>query len=114
MNQITQSISKLYNYKGSVIIFDDILGARNTSQIDEFFTRRRHENLDVYYISQSYFGLPRQSITNNSDRIMLFKQTLRDVESLHKDIGGYKMNMINSKKSVVKLGVENLIISVLI
>ena len=49
-------------YKGSVVIFDDMLGARNSSQIDEFFTRGRHEGLDVYYISQSYFGLPRQSI----------------------------------------------------
>ena len=36
-----------------------MLGARNSSQIDEFFTRRRHEILDVYYISQSYFLLYR-------------------------------------------------------
>ena len=52
-----------------------MLGARNSSQIDEFFTRGRHEILDVYYISQSYFGLPRQSLRNNSDRLILFKQT---------------------------------------
>ena len=37
-------------------------GAKNSCQIDEFFTRGRHEDLDVYYISQSYFALPRQSI----------------------------------------------------
>ena len=78
-------------YKGSVIIFDDILGARNSSQIDEFFTRGRHEDLDVYYISQSYFALPRQSIRNNSDRLILFKQTLRDVQSMYYDIGAYDM-----------------------
>ena len=30
-----------------------MLGAKNSSQIDEFFTRGRHEDLDVYYISQS-------------------------------------------------------------
>ena len=40
-------------YKGSVVTFDDMLGAKNSSQKDEFFTRRRHEDLDVYYISQS-------------------------------------------------------------
>ena len=57
------------NYKGSIVIFDDMLGAKNSSQIDEFFTRGRHEDLDVYYISQSYFALPRQSIRNNSDRL---------------------------------------------
>ena len=48
------------SYKGSIINFDDMLGARNRSQIDEFFTRRRHEGLDVYYNCQSFFGLPRQ------------------------------------------------------
>ena len=85
-------IETINKYKGSVVIFDDMLGAKNSSQIDEFFTRGRHEDLDVYYISQSYFALPRQSIRNNSDRLILFKQTLRDVQSMYYDIGAYDMN----------------------
>ena len=84
-------IKPINKYKGSVVIFDDMLGARNSCQIDEFFTRGRHEDLDVYYISQSYFALPRQSIRNNSDRLILFKQTLRDVQSMYYDIGAYDM-----------------------
>ena len=68
-----------------------MFGAKNSSQIDEFFTRGRHEDLDVYYISQSYFALPRQSIRNNSDRLILFKQTLRDVQSMYQDIGAFDM-----------------------
>ena len=84
-------IMPINKYKGSVVIFDDMLGAKNSSQIDEFFTRGRHEDLDVYYISQSYFGLPRQSIRNNSDRLILFKPTLRDVQSMYYDIGAYDM-----------------------
>ena len=68
-----------------------MLRARNSSQIDEFSTRRRHENLDVYYISQSYFGLPSQSSKKNSDRIILFKQFLRDAESISRDTGAYDM-----------------------
>ena len=87
----SNEIKSINKYKGSVVIFDDVLGARNSSQIDEFFTRGRHEDLDVYYISQSYFGLPRQSIRNNSDRLILFKQTLRDVQSMYYDIGVYDM-----------------------
>ena len=54
-----------------------------------FFNTGRHEGLDVYYISQSYFGLPRQSIRSNSDRLILFKQTLRDVQSMYQDIGAF-------------------------
>ena len=56
-----------------------------------FFTRGRHESLDVYYNIQSYFSLPRQSLKNNSGRKILFKETLRDFESMYKDIGGYDM-----------------------
>ena len=86
----SNEIKPIKKYKGSIVIFD-MLGARNSSQIDEFFTRGRHEDLDVYYISQSYFALPRQSIRNNSDRLILFKQTLRDVQSMYYDIGAYDM-----------------------
>ena len=75
-----------------------MLGARNSCQIDDFFTRGRHENLDVYYISQSYFGLPRQSISSNSDRLILLEQTLRDVESMYEDIGGYDMKYYEFKE----------------
>ena len=88
----SNEIKPINKYKVSVVIFDDMLGAKNCSQIDEFFTRGKHEDLDVYYISQSYFGLLRQSIRNNSDRLILFKQTLRDVQSMYYDIGAYDMN----------------------
>ena len=84
-------IKPMNKYKGSVVIFDDMLGAKSSSQIDNFFTRGRHEDLHVYYISQSYFVLPRQSIRNNSDILILFKQTLRDVQSMYYDIGAYDM-----------------------
>ena len=87
----SNEIKPINKYKGSVVIFDDMLGAKNSSQIDEFFTRGRHEDIDVNYISQSYFSLPRQSIRNNSDRLILFKQTLRDVQSMYYDIGAYDM-----------------------
>ena len=88
----SNEIKPINKYKGSIVIFDDMLGAKNCSQTDEFFTRGRHEDLDVYYISQSYFGLPRQSIRNNSDRLILFKQTLRDIQNMYYDIGAYDMN----------------------
>ena len=68
-----------------------MLGARNSSQVDQFFTTGRHEDLDVHFISQSYFALPRGSIRNNSDLSILFKQTLRDVRSMYQDNGAFGM-----------------------
>ena len=107
-------IKPINKYKGSVVIFDDMLGAKNSSQIDDFFTRGRHEDLDVYYISQSYFALPRQSIRNNSDRLILFKQTLRDVQSMYYDIGAYDMKYDEFKQMCHKAWSERLTIFVLI
>ena len=53
-NYKTSTENKPINkYKGSDVIFEDVLGVRKSSQIDDFFTRGRAEDLDVYYISQS-------------------------------------------------------------
>ena len=43
----SNEIKPINKYKGSVVIFDDMLGAKNSSQIDEFFTRGRHEDINV-------------------------------------------------------------------
>ena len=85
-------------YKGSVVICHDMLGPRNKSQIDEFYTRSRHEDLIVLHVSQSYFGLPRQSNRNNSTRLNLFKQTLGDIQSIYYDIRAYDMLYSESKQ----------------
>ena len=37
----SNEIKPINKYKGSVVIFDDMLGARNSSQIDEFFYERK-------------------------------------------------------------------------
>ena len=34
-------IKPINKYEGSVVIFDDMLGTKNSSQVDEFFTRGR-------------------------------------------------------------------------
>ena len=43
----SNEIKPINKYKGSVVIFDDMLGAKNSSQIDEFFTRGSYEDLHV-------------------------------------------------------------------
>ena len=84
-------IKPVDKYKVSVVIVDDMLGAQNKSQINRCFTRGRLENFEVYYLSQSFFSLPRQSIRNNSDRIISIQQSLRGVECIFNDIGAYDM-----------------------
>ena len=57
--QTSDEIQPLNEYENSVVVFDDMLLSKQESNIDLFFTRGRHNNIDIYYISQSYFHLPK-------------------------------------------------------
>ena len=91
--QTSDEIQPLNEYESSVVVFDDMLLSKQESNIDLFFTRGRHNNIDIYYISQSYFHLPKNTIRINSNIIILFKQTLRDIILLFRDIAGLDMNL---------------------
>ena len=91
--QSSDEIQQLNEYENSVVVFDDMLQSKQESHIDLFFARGRHNNIDIYYISQSYFHLPKNTIRNNSNIIILFKQTLRDIILLFHDMAGLEMNL---------------------
>ena len=81
----------IQDFKNCCVVFDDMLD-NNQKLIDPFFTRGRHNDLDVYYLSQSYFDLPKRTIRNSSNIIILFQQTLKDVEHIYRDIAGFDMS----------------------
>ena len=81
----------IQDFKNCCVVFNDMLES-NQKLIDPFFTRGRHNDLDVYYLSQSYFDLPKRAIRNNSNKIILFQQTLKDVEHIYRDIAGFDMS----------------------
>ena len=91
--QTSDKIEPLEFYENGIVVFDDMLLSKQESNIDLFFTRGRHNKIDIYYISQSYFHLPENTIRNNSNIIFLFKQTLRDIILLFHDIAGLDMNL---------------------
>ena len=87
----------IQDFPNCCFVFDDML---DTSQklIDPFFTRGRHNDLDVYYLSQSYFDLPKRTIRNNSNIIILFQQTLKDVQHIYTDKAGFDMSYDEFKR----------------
>ena len=85
------------DFTNCCVVFDDMLDS-NQKLIDPFFTRGRHSDIDVYYLAQSYFDLPKRTIRNNSNIVILFKQTLKDVENLYRDIAGFDMSYDEFKK----------------
>ena len=82
IKEISNEIKPLNEYENGIIVFDDILGSSNSRFIDQFFIRGRHNNLDIFYLSQSYFDLPKRTIRNNSNKIILFNQTLKGIEHI--------------------------------
>ena len=87
----------IQGFQNCCVVFDDMLDS-NQKLIDPFFTRGRHNDLDVNYLSQSYFYLPKRTIRNTSNIIILFQQTLKDVEHIFRDIAGFDMSYHEIKK----------------
>ena len=66
---------------------------KQESNINLFFTGMRHNTIDIYYVSQSSFHLPKGNIIINSHINILFKQTRRGFILLFHDITGLDMNV---------------------
>ena len=82
----------LSEYENAIIIFDDILGSSNSRLVDQYFIRGGHDELEIFSLSQSYFGLPKRTMRNNIIKIILFNQTQKDIEHTYKDVVGYDMS----------------------
>ena len=97
--QASDEIQPLENFENSTVVFDDMLLSKQESNIDLFFTGRRHQNIDIYYISQNSFHLPKNIFRN---KIILFKQTPRDIILIFHDIAGLDMILIEWKQLCCK------------
>ena len=77
--------------ENAIIVLDKNLGSSKNRFIDQFFIRGRHNNLDDYYLSRSCFDLTKRTMRNNSKKIILFNQTLKDIDYIYGDVGGYAL-----------------------
>ena len=57
----------------SVFIFDDII-TDNQNTAKSYYSRGRHNLIDVFYLAQSYSKVPKQLLRDNANFIVLFKQ----------------------------------------
>ena len=55
--QTSDEIQPLETFESSIVVYDDMLLSKQESNIDLFFSRGRHNNIDTNYISQNYFLL---------------------------------------------------------
>ena len=65
-------------------ILDDVMLSPQ-NRVEAYFTRGRHNNVDVIYITQSYFRLPRQTIRENGNLFMFFPQDRKNLVHIYND-----------------------------
>ena len=81
----------------NLMIFDDIL-LEKQNKCEDYYTRGRHSNVDCFYLSQNYFKLPRQTIRENSNFIILFKQDLKNITHIFNDHASCDMTFDEFRK----------------
>lgn len=70
--------------KHSVMVFDDIACEKHNN-IRNYFTMGRHNNIDSFYIGQTYSRIPKQLVRDNSNLIVLFKQDEMNLKHAYTD-----------------------------
>ena len=98
---------KIQDFQNCCVVFDEMSDS-NQKIIDPFFTRGRHNLCDVYYLSQSYFEVPKRTIRNNSIILILFQQTMEDIEHIYRDIAGFDMSYEEFKSLCREAWKENI------
>ena len=68
----------------NLMIFDDLL-LEKQNKCECYYIRRRHSNVDGFYLSQNYFKLPRQTVRENAKFICLFSQDLKNINHMYND-----------------------------
>ena len=69
--------------KNLMLLDDCFLGKQNKAEA--YYTRGSHNNRDTICIAQNYFRLPRHTVRENSNFIILFQQDVKNLTHIHAD-----------------------------
>ena len=76
---LPQDVDK--KFKNLFIIDDSMLLSQ--SVIKQYFTHGRHNNINVIYLTQSYFQLDKKSIRDDANYLILFPLGKTDIKNLY-------------------------------
>ena len=72
--QTTEEVLDFDEYEVGCVVFDDMLSSSHKT-IHQFFTRERHGDLSVYFLSQSHFDSAKRTKVFNLESIFFFPRT---------------------------------------
>lgn len=75
----------------SVFIFDDV-ACDKQDVIREYFSMGRHNNIDCFYLCQTYAKIPKHLIRDNANVLILFKQDDLNIRHVYNDHVGTDMS----------------------
>lgn len=80
----------------SVFIFDDVAGDKQ-NVIRDYFSMGRHNNIECFYLSQTYAKIPKHLIRDNANVIIIFKQDDLNLKHVYTDHVGTDMSFEDFK-----------------
>ena len=70
----------------TLIIFDDLmLNKLAVKKAEDVFTRGRPVGISIVFISQSYYEVPRRTIRENCNFLVLFEQSMKSLDHIFRD-----------------------------
>ena len=89
--------SALDHAQKNLLLLDDcFLGKQNKAEA--YYTRGRHNNCDMVYIAPNYFRLPRQTVRENSNFMILFPQDVKNLTHIHADHCASDISLLEFKQ----------------
>ena len=89
--------SALDPMQNNLLLLDEcFLGKQNNAEA--YYTRGRHNNCDTICIAQNYFRLPRHTIREISNFIILFPQYVRNLTHIHTDYCATDISLLEFKQ----------------
>lgn len=81
------SVDELDKTKKNVVIFDDmVMEPDRLNKIPNYFVRGRHHGASVFYLSQSFFGIPRKIRLNTNYYAIFNLPSLTEITRIHREV----------------------------
>jgi Poxvirus A32 protein. len=81
----------------SVFIFDDV-ACDKQDIVRDYFCRGRHNNVDCFYLCQTYVKIPKHLIRDNANSFVIFKQDDINLKHLYQEHIGTDMSFEQFKE----------------
>src|SRR6266496_769557 len=77
-----------------IMVFDDVM-LKDQYIIKEYFTTGRHNNVNIFYLAQSFYKIEKDCIRDNMNMLILFRQGKKTLRCIYDDIVSGDMDDIN-------------------